>query len=190
MIARNIRSNLGFGFKVIPLSNDHTLDKEEEVKRIIQCGGTVCSRSTVDKDDTTVIQGPLRVWFRCTNINNAHTMGLAMSRSLGDSGAHKVGVSHEPYEYSQSITKDDEFIILGSDGIWDVISFEEAARVMNNYICSLPPIQSKAEWDPQEASNILTARARRKWHGANHIDDITCCVIKLKLDNGDPCFCL
>jgi serine/threonine protein phosphatase PrpC len=97
-------------------------------------------------------------------------------------------VSYEPYQHSQPITKDDEFIIVASDGIWDVISFEEASSVINDYITSLPPISSRNEWDPEQVSKILVSRARKKWEYAAHIDDITCCVIKLTNDNGDPCF--
>ena len=193
MIAKRIDDSSSF--EIAPLTYDHTLDKEEEVDRILQRGGKVCSKSIIDdtngnNDKYPIIQeGPLRVWYRCTNIHNRNSMmGLAMTRSLGDAGAHKVGVSCEPYKFSKSLTKDDEFIVLASDGIWDVISFEDAASMVNDYITSLPPIQSKAEWDPQEAANILVTRARRKWSGATHIDDITCVVIKLKQENDDPCF--
>ena len=187
MVARKTKGGLGYGFDIMPLTLDHTFDKEDEVKRILKKGGKVCSRAALDENIKTIVQGPLRVWYRCTNINS-NFMGLAMTRSLGDSGAHKVGVSHEPFENSQELAEDDEFIILGSDGIWDVISCEEAAAVINDYIISLPPLQKRTEWCPKEAANILVARARRKWQSANHVDDITCCIIKLTSKDGSPCF--
>ena len=115
-------------------------------------------------------------------------MGLAMTRSLGDSSAHKVGVTYEPHEIHQQLSVEDEFVILGSDGIWDVISCTEAADVINNYISSLPPIDSKTAWSPKEAAKILVSRARRKWQSASHIDDITCCIIKMTSKDGSSCF--
>ncbi len=189
MIARRSRHDfLGSGFETKQLTYDHTPNKEEEFRRIVKYGGKVGSRAVIDdNDNSSVIQGPLRVWYRCTNIHKSF-MGLAMTRSLGDSGAHKVGVTYEPYESYHDLSEQDEFVILGSDGIWDVISCEEAAAVINDYILSLPPIQSKTEWSPKEAAKILISRARRKWQSAAYIDDITCCIIKLTYDDGSPCF--
>ena len=141
-------STLGFGFETTPLTYDHTLDKEEEVNRILNNGGKVCSKSIMEDSNSQngsypiICEGPLRVWYRCTNIHyKSSMMGLAMTRSLGDAGAHKVGVSCKPSKYSRLLTKDDEFIILASDGIWDVITYKDAASVINEYIISLPPIK-------------------------------------------------
>ena len=200
MIGTNVKTTLGFGFDVKPLTFDHTPDKEDEVNRIIAHGGKVCSKAFKDGSENAIAQGPLRVWYKYYNArgdddnknNNAklgyvNMMGLAMTRSLGDSGAHKVGVIHEPHVYSNVITEMDEFIIVASDGIWDMLAYEEAASLIQEYILSLPPIQSKHEWDPKEAAAILVSMARRRWHSASHIDDITCCVIKLKNSN-KPCF--
>ncbi len=186
---RSLNPALGFGFKAIKMSCDHTLDNKDEIERVIRCGGKVSAKSAVDKNDArkTIIQGPLRIWYRCSNLNGS-MMGLAMTRSLGDTEAHKVGVSHKPYQRRISIKKDDEFIIVASDGLWDVISTEEAARVLNEYIASLPPVQTKVSWEPKEATKLLVARARKKWSGASNIDDITCCIIKLKNSEGAPCF--
>jgi hypothetical protein len=52
---------------------------------------------------------------------------------------------------------------------------------MEEYMASLPPYNYKHEWDPEEAAKILVSCARRKWsRSSKHIDDITCCMIKLK----------
>ena len=48
-------------------------------------------------------------------------MGLAMSRSLGDAIVHTVGVSAEPELMDHEFQDNDEFIIMGTDGVWDVI---------------------------------------------------------------------
>jgi serine/threonine protein phosphatase PrpC len=49
------------------------------------------------------------------------TMGLAMSRSIGDIIAHTAGVSAEPEVTEHVIEQNDLFLILASDGIWDVM---------------------------------------------------------------------
>lgn len=60
--------------------------------------------------------GPLRVWLKNENIP-----GLAMSRSIGDNVATSVGVTWEPEIFEFTIFKDDHFLILGSDGVWEFL---------------------------------------------------------------------
>eukprot|EP00979_Chaetoceros_neogracilis_P017019 scaffold10171_cov446-Chaetoceros_neogracile.AAC.25 len=80
----------------------------------------------------------------------------------------------------------DEFVILGSDGLTDALGPNEIITVVEEYMASLPPESHKMEWDPQELAQILTSCARRNWQSCRSIDDITCCVIKLK--DTDRCF--
>ena len=72
--------------------------------------------------------GPPRVW-----VLNCTYPGLAMSRSLGDVLAKKAGVIAEPevttftYDPEQSPEQRGlipKWIVLASDGIWDVMSNE------------------------------------------------------------------
>lgn len=69
--------------------------------------------------------GPLRVW-----VHNQTYPGLAMSRSLGDVLAKKAGVVAEP-EVTQFIFDPEQakhilprFLVLASDGVWDVMTNE------------------------------------------------------------------
>ena len=71
-----------------------------------------------------------------------NTPGLAMSRSFGDQVAARVGVISEPgieniyLEIEEFIyKKDDKFIILASDGIWEFISNIEVAKVFYFIVC-------------------------------------------------------
>ena len=91
-----------------------------------------------------------------------------------------MGVCCTPHEIKESITPNDEFIVVCSDGLSDVISPEESIRMLEEYMSSLPPDEYKYNWDPQEAANMLASRARKLWSNNAHIDDITVCVIKLK----------
>ena len=48
--------------------------------------------------------------------------GLAVSRSFGDYLARSVGVLSDPEVTSHYLRKSDRFLIIASDGIWDVVS--------------------------------------------------------------------
>ena len=105
-----------------------------------------------------------------------------MSRSFGDLVAHSCGVSSEPgkiffkcifftVEISQHelIPNEDKFVILGSDGLWEFISNEEAIKV------AIPFFFTN---DPKGACDELVNLAVKKWKkNDTMIDDITCMVI-------------
>ena len=56
-----------------------------------------------------------------------------MSRSIGDKLAHKVGVISAPEVCRRSLRSKDKFVIIGSDGLWDKVTNEEAVRVVGDY---------------------------------------------------------
>jgi len=64
--------------------------------------------------------GPHRLWLQNDNIP-----GIAMSRSFGDQVAASVGVIAEPEVMEYSITKNDKFLIIATDGIWEFITSQE-----------------------------------------------------------------
>lgn len=171
------RTSTNGKLSAITLTEDHKPDIPEEAERIKRCGGEVYSSSTVSSTTGQSSKtGPLRVWFPCKKTSGL--IGLAMTRSWGDASAHKVGVISEPYQQNINFQDDDEFIILASDGIWDVIP--NAVEIVDSYISSLPPIKNKSEWDPQEAASRLVVYARKLWKSNSYIDDITCFIIRLK----------
>ena len=55
-----------------------------------------------------------------------------MSRSLGDAKAKKLGVISEPIIRTYPLIEVEGFIILASDGVWDVLSNEEVADIVGN----------------------------------------------------------
>ena len=123
--------------------------------------------------------GPARVWY---STRAGETMGLAMSRSLGDAIVHTVGVSAEPEMTEHDIIEEDEFLILGTDGVWDVIDNNQAVELVKNYITRDGGRGgANSNWNPEEAAGIIARSARRRWSQlSSMIDDITCLVIKLK----------
>lgn len=74
--------------KITELSTDQTPSLPTEMSRIIKNGGVI---HPVLHPTTLSYQGPARVW-----LPNQQVPGLAMSRSIGDSIAHSVGVIATP----------------------------------------------------------------------------------------------
>uniref|UniRef100_A0A7S2NWT3 PPM-type phosphatase domain-containing protein n=1 Tax=Leptocylindrus danicus TaxID=163516 RepID=A0A7S2NWT3_9STRA len=151
--------------KALPLSIDHKPSQLDERKRILETGGRIASKHCS--------AGPSRVWFEYNNT----TMGLAMSRSVGDEFAHRVGVSHEPQIFHHKIEPQDTCIVLASDGLWDVYSNDEVAHLIQTCING-----NYADWNAKIAAVFLTKMARMRWEhiSTEHIDDVTCLVIKIE----------
>lgn len=96
----------------IQMSIDHKPSLPEEMERIKKSGGEV---KTNDGGN-----GPMRVY----KLNDGNP-GLAVARSLGDCYGHECGVSEEPQVSYRILEDTDEFIVMGSDGIWDVMNSVE-----------------------------------------------------------------
>lgn len=175
--SRAVLGRTGSSNSFVLLSNDHKPDKPDERKRILACGGHLGSRQVLvnqpGKGPMNMPVGPCRVWYQF----RGETLGLAMSRSLGDTVAHRVGVSHDPEVIEHDISENDEFIIIATDGVWDVLDNIHAVHIVNNCIAKA----GQNSWNPLDASNAITRLARSKWEKMSPmIDDITCIVVKLK----------
>ncbi|KAI3496408.1 hypothetical protein L1887_38769 [Cichorium endivia] len=156
------RAVLCRGKEAMPLSVDHKPNREDEYARIEAAGGKVIQ------------------W------NGHRVFGvLAMSRSIGDRYL-KPWIIPDPEVTFIPRAKEDECLILASDGLWDVMSNEEACEIARkrilvwhkkNGVSSLP--QERGEGiDPaaQAAAESLSNRALQK--GSK--DNITVIVIDLK----------
>jgi serine/threonine protein phosphatase PrpC len=90
------------------VGEDHRPDLERESKRILAAGGRIKPSNH---------GGPVRVWHSVQEVP-----GIMVSRSIGDVFAHGFGVSALPDLYRKQVDPSDRFIILASDGLWDVYS--------------------------------------------------------------------
>lgn len=100
--------------------------------------------------------------------------GLAMSRSLGDGVAHACGVSWEPEVKQFRLTKNDRFMIIASDGVWEFITNQEAAHIVKPFFLRN---------SPELAGNALVRESVKRWKmNDTVIDDVTCITIFMEID--------
>ncbi|XP_042447820.1 protein phosphatase 2C 51-like [Zingiber officinale] len=99
------RAVLCRGGAALPLSFDHKADRPDEMARVEAAGG------------------------RVINWEGYRVLGvLATSRSIGDYYLKPFVIS-EPDVTVTERTDKDEFLILASDGLWDVVSNEAACKI-------------------------------------------------------------
>mmetsp|Transcript_26734 Transcript_26734/g.44700 ORF Transcript_26734/g.44700 Transcript_26734/m.44700 type:complete len:337 (-) Transcript_26734:148-1158(-) len=168
------RRNPNGSIYALALSKDHKPDKPEERKRILSCGGHLGCRQVLvnqpGRGPVSMPVGPCRVWYQ----HRGETLGLAMSRSLGDSIVHKSGVSAEPELIERVVDDYDDFIILATDGVWDVVDNNYAVQLVQSFA------SKSVNWSPLEAANSVCRFARSRWEKLSPmIDDITCVVAKI-----------
>lgn len=132
------------GHSIIPLSIDHKPDLVEEADRIFKNYGRIEKRT-----ENGFRIGPLRVWLK-----NENYPGLAMTRSIGDLVASKIGVINEPEIIEFTLNDDCKFIVIASDGIWEIFSNEEVAGIILPYYNNL---------DVESATEKLIDEAVKKW---------------------------
>lgn len=123
-------------------SRVHQFNQEDEKQRSLQAGGWVDqSRSG------GFPSGPLRVYFKGEGFP-----GLMVSLSLGDSDAHRIGVAADPECYSYTLQEDDRYIVICSDGVWDVLNCDNIIELMR-------PNGN----DMQEAAKKIVSRSKTEW---------------------------
>ncbi|PKI72430.1 hypothetical protein CRG98_007176 [Punica granatum] len=121
------------GGTAIALSEDHKPNRPDELKRIEAAGG------------------------RVINWNGHRILGvLATSRSIGDQYL-KPFVTPDPEVRVMERTSTDEFLILATDGLWDVISNEYACQVVKR--CLKGRIRRRHGQDAAEEDEATRAAA-------------------------------
>ncbi|CAI9097212.1 OLC1v1033585C1 [Oldenlandia corymbosa var. corymbosa] len=88
-----------------------------EAERIRSCQGRVMAM----EGESNVY----RVWMP-----DEDTPGLAMARAFGDFCLKDFGVISTPEVTYRKITDKDEFVVLATDGVWDVLSNHDVVRIV------------------------------------------------------------
>ncbi|CAA7015874.1 unnamed protein product [Microthlaspi erraticum] len=103
----------------VQITVDFKPDLPQEEERIIGCNGRVfCLQDE---------PGVHRVWQP-----EEQTPGLAMSRAFGDYCIKEYGLVSVPEVTQRHISIRDQFVILATDGVWDVISNQEAIDIVSS----------------------------------------------------------
>ena len=127
------------------LSRDHKPNEQDEKKRILSKNGII----EPYKDENNNPIGPDRVW-----VPNDKVPGLAMSRSLGDEMAHRVGVTSVPEVIEVEFCIEDKFIIVATDGLWEFINSDECVKIVGEFYLKN---------DIEGAINFLYRESSKRW---------------------------
>ncbi|KAJ6862090.1 protein phosphatase 2C 59 [Populus alba x Populus x berolinensis] len=125
------------GGNAIAVSRDHKPDQTDERQRIEDAGGFV-------------------MWAGTWRVGGV----LAVSRAFGDRLLKQYVVA-DPEIQEEKVDRSLEFLILASDGLWDVVSNEEAVEMI------------KPVTDPEQAAKRLLQEAYQR----GSADNITCVVV-------------
>ncbi|KAK1351556.1 PPM-type phosphatase domain-containing protein [Heracleum sosnowskyi] len=146
----------------IQLTVDLKPDLPCECERIWSCEGRVMAL----EEEPSIY----RVWRP-----DQDCPGLAMSRAFGDFCLKDYGLISVPEIFYRKLTEKDEFMVLASDGLWDVLSNEEVIRTVSS-------AQKRSL-----AAKLLVNKAHRAWkckYPCAKIDD--CTVICLFFKGKSP----
>lgn len=117
------RAVLGFQKRAVPLSRDHKPNRSDEKIRIERTGGSVTYSGT----------------WRVEGV-------LAVSRSFGNRYLKEFVIPY-PEIREDVLDADNTVLVLGSDGLWDVMTNQEAVKLA----CKHP--------DAETAARVLAAEA-------------------------------
>ncbi|KAF5731241.1 protein phosphatase 2C 8 [Tripterygium wilfordii] len=157
------RAVISRGGAAVALSYDHKPDRPDELDRIEANGG------------------------RVINWNGYRVLGvLATSRSIGDQYLKPYVISKPEVTVSKR-TREDEFLILASDGLWDIISNKVACQVVRR--CLSGQMRRKSgdvtkEGRAAEAAAVLIELAMAR--GGR--DNISVIVVELKEPRDFPSY--
>ncbi|KAM1353719.1 hypothetical protein ACFX2H_033168 [Malus domestica] len=122
----------------VQLTVDFKPSLPQEAERIIQSNGRVFCL-----EDEPGVQ---RVWQP-----DGETPGLAMSRAFGDYCLKDFGLISVPEVSHRNITSKDQFVVLATDGVWDVVSNQEAVQIVGSTA------------DRAKAAKLLVECAAQAW---------------------------
>lgn len=150
------------------LTSDQTPHRKDELERIKKAGGLVMTSEQYDGDEAMHehwVDGdsPPRIWS--PNRKEGKFPGCAFTRSIGDQNGEDLGVTADAEFTEYTLSNDDQFILIGSDGIFEFISDTEAASISSIY------------GNPTEACRALVGESYKRWiKREERTDDITAIV--------------
>jgi integrin-linked kinase-associated serine/threonine phosphatase 2C len=131
----------------VELTQDHKPFVKRERDRILKAGGFI--RKIVNPEGAV---GPFRVWA------DEDGPGLGLTRCLGNFGSKKIGVTCTPDIQKLNLKEVDQFVVIATDGLWEVMSSTEVVA----FIVRLGD-------DRSLAAKQLVVEARNIWYELNRI---------------------
>ena len=119
------------------ISKDHNCNDKEEVERVKKNGGMV--------------------------FNNRVFGSLMLTRSIGDREMKNYGVCALPSVNSFKLSNDDFFVVIASDGVWDVVNEKMLFDVF------------KGNFNGEEFSKKIIEISLNE----DSMDNVSCVVVKL-----------
>ncbi|KAL5728897.1 hypothetical protein ACHQM5_001924 [Ranunculus cassubicifolius] len=101
----------------VQLTTDLKPNLPDEAKRILNADGRIFALESE--------QNIQRVW-----LPNDDMPGLAMTRCFGDFGIKDYGIIAEPKMSCHRVTNNDRFLVLATDGVWDVLTNDQVASIV------------------------------------------------------------
>ncbi len=127
------------------LTRDHRLDDPDERARVLAKGAGI--------EPPYVVRGG---------------RGLMVTRALGDRWFRPVGVIAEPELGHRSLGRDDLAVVAATDGLWDVLGPEDAARAVR----------------PADGAHAAAQALVDAAEAAGAHDNVTALVIRLPVEDG------
>ncbi|KAL5728896.1 hypothetical protein ACHQM5_001923 [Ranunculus cassubicifolius] len=146
----------------VQLTTDLKPNVQDEADRILNANGRIFALEAE--------QNIQRVW-----LPNDDMPGLAMTRCFGDFGIKDYGIIAKPQMSCHRVTDKDRFLVLATDGVWDVLKNDEVASIVWSVT------------NAEEAAKAVVDAAVLAWkekHPTLKIDD--CTVVCLFLQEISP----
>ena len=179
--SRAVLCRVGKEITAIELSWDQKPTRKDEKQRIMNSGGKI---ERLNYNGEWV--GPYRVWA------DEEGPGIAMTRTLGDFQAKKIGLISRPETDHLVLKRRDKFIVLASDGIWDVMSSAEVVGFIlkhedswnnDNKIAEMLCNEARSRWEDSNSKSSFSNKIGDLPTAKYGIDDITCIVAFLNFDD-------
>ena len=163
--AGDSRAVLCRGGHTVALSEDHKPNDERESARILKAGGTVEES-----------QGGARTHYRVNG-------NLNLSRAIGDLEYKKnPSLQHDeqiitstPDVLCVPRSEDDEFIVLGCDGVWDVLTNDDCVQLVRSRLAEGKDLKEICE----EIADECLSPDPKATQGLG-ADNITCIIVDVR----------
>ena len=106
-------------------------------------------------------------------MNNRLSGKIAVTRSFGDFSMKSKGLTSEPFVNKIALNDSDKFIVLCSDGIWDVVNEEDIFYLTLNIEQSEPMAKEILKLAIENIGNIsldcVVLDIKNAWESLGHI---------------------